>query len=163
MTPLWGLTYLDHIHLQYAGQIGFLSAGVGKKLGHRYSIGFMYGYVPHAMAGGPGIETFTFRQNFGLLDFGRHQLYLGLNIFHVAGIRYATSQYGEAPRNYYAIGSWRGLLYLGIDTTIIKASGISFYVESGLNDIWIENSLANFPEVNPLEHLTLALGFKKTF
>jgi hypothetical protein len=123
----------------------------------------MYGYVPADMTQGFTLETFALRQTYSLLDWDRHRLYLGLNIFHVIGLRYATSQYGEAPRNYYSIGSIRGLLNLGLQTYLMRERKIAFYIESGINDIWIENTLANWPDQNPLRHLTMALGFKKEF
>jgi hypothetical protein len=161
--PAWSLTYLDHLHLQYAGQIGLISGGVGKQITRRYSLGLMYGHVPAGVAQGFTLETFAVRQTYSLLDWHRHRFYLGLNVFHVIGLRYETSQYGEPPRNYYSIGSVRGLLYLGWQSYLLREQKIAIYFESGINDIWIENTLANWPDQNPLRHLTMALGFKKEF
>lgn len=155
------VSYVSHGNVQFAGEIGLLSLGVGKDH-KRYSIGGMYGIVPAELAGGPVIETFTVRQTYEFYDWKRLSFYGGLNIFHVVGVRYQTSRYGESPKSYYPIGSIRGLLNLGLNYWNAKAMN-ALYFEAGLNDIWIVNSLANSQQVNPGDHVSLALGYKVKF
>jgi hypothetical protein len=39
----------------------------------------------------------------------------------------------------------------------------AFYFEWGINDMWIENTLSNRKEINPLDHTSLGMGFKHSF
>lgn len=148
--------------LQYAGEIGLASLGVGKEFS-RYSIAGLYGIVPSEMSGGPLIETVTVRQTYSFYDWKRMTFYGGLNIFHVLGISYESSEYGDAPKSYYPIGSIRGLVNLGFALTTNVKETRQFYFEAGLNDIWIVNWLSNNNVVNPGEHVSLGLGIKQRF
>jgi hypothetical protein len=156
------VTYFDHANAQFAGEIGLLSAGLGREFS-RYSLGGMYGIVPPEMSGGVQVETVTIRQTYRFYDWKRFHFHGGLNIFHVLGLQYQTSKYGEAPRSYYPIGSIRGLLNLGTSFMLDRAGKSSFYFESGMNDIWLVNWLSNGDEVNPFRHLSLGLGVKQRF
>lgn len=113
-------------------------------------------------AEGPLIETITLRQTYNFYQWKRIRLYFGFNIFHVLGLQYESSKFRDAPEGYYPIGSIRGLLYLGISVATDKNEKRSFYFESGMNDIWIENTLSN-STVNPTEHISLAIGLKQKF
>jgi hypothetical protein len=154
------VTYVDHAVAQYAGEIGLLALGLGKDHG-RYSISGLYGVVPAAMAGGMLIETITLRQTYSFYEWDRLALYGGLNVFHVLGLHYEVSRYGDPPSTYYPIGSIRGLLNLGISFQIKHKT--FFYFEAGLNDIWIANWVANTNVVNPTDHVSMGMGLKYNF
>lgn len=156
------MTYVDHFNFQFAGEVGFLSAGLGKKFG-KYTVGGMYGLVPQGMSGTNNIETVTIRQTYHFYDWKRFNFYGGLNIFHVLGVSYESSRYGKSPKSYYAIGSIRGLLNLGFSFQLDRQESEFFYFEGGMNDMWIENTLANSDTVNPTDHVSLALGYLKRF
>ena len=157
------VTYVDHANFQFAGEVGLFAAGLGKHLTPNYTFGMMYGFVPAEVSKGPLIETVTIRQTYRFASWDRMDFYAGLNIFHVLGIKYQTSRHGESPDSYYPIGSIRGLLYLGTELNITRDKLVSMYFEAGINDIWIVNWLANGSEVNPSDHVSLALGLKRDF
>ena len=153
---------MDNALLQFAGEIGFLSAGLEKRFS-RYRLGGLYGIVPTELSRGPLIETITLRQTYSFYSWEKFDFYGGLNIFHVLGLDYQTEKFRDAPRNYYSIGSIRGLLNLGFNLSLLKDRKQSFYFEMGLNDISITNYLTNSREVNPSDHVSLGMGYKYGF
>lgn len=154
------MTYVNHMLIQFAGEVGFLSLGLGRDF-ERYSIDVMYGQVPPEVSGDHTIETVTLRQSYDFFQAERLSFHGGLNIFHVLGLEYQTTKFRDTPKSYYPIGSIRGLVNLGLS---LKLRGQqSFYFEMGLNDIWITNWLTNSSVVNPQDHVSLGLGFKLGF
>jgi hypothetical protein len=158
----WGVTYIDHANVQYAGELGLFSMGLGRQFA-RYSIGGMYGFVPSGMAGGTHIETIAIRQTYSFFQGNKIGFYGGLNIFHVLSLQYETAKYGDSPERYYPIGSIRGLLNLGSSFGIDRGLKTKIYFEAGLNDLWIVNYLTNRDVINPTNHISLGIGLKHTF
>lgn len=156
------MTYINHFTSQFAGEVGVVSLGLGKEF-KRYSIGGMYGFVPAEVSGTSAIETITLRQTYEYFHWKKLSFHTGLNIFHVLGVKYETSSYGESPDKYYPIGSVRGLLNLGVSAAFDKKEASIVYFEMGLNDIAITNYIANSDVINPINELSLAMGFKKRF
>lgn len=151
---------MDKSLIQVSGEIGLVSLGLEKNFS-RYSLGGLYGWVPAEISGGPMIETVTIRQTYRFWDWQKLDFYGGLNIFHVLGLDYQTEDFKDAPKRYYPIGSFRALLNLGIAVRMQPQN--TFYFEAGMNDIWIENFVANTDEVNPSNHVSLGMGFKHSF
>jgi hypothetical protein len=159
------VTYIDHFVSQFAGEIGLVSAGLGKDFS-RYSISGLYGIVPSEYSGGadgPLIETFAVRQTYRFYEWERMDFHVGLNVFHVLSLRYESAKFKNSPPGYYPIGSVRGLLNLGTSINLNKINTRSFYVEGGLNDIWIVNWLNNYNTINPSDHISIAAGYKFKF
>ena len=155
------LTYVDHMLVQHAGEIGFISFGVGRTTASGYSFAGLYGVDPSDSSKASSIETFTLRQTFPLFSYEKLDIYFGLNIFHPTHIRYRTEHYGEAPNGYYPIGAIRGLLNLGLRTRIQQAT--FFYLEGGLNDVQIVNWVNNLNVLNPINSVSLGLGYGHRF
>lgn len=153
---------MDHFLSQYAGELGLTSLGLGKDFS-RYSISGMYGFVPSSFSGGSDIETVALRQTYGLYSWRRLDFHVGLNVYHVLGVRYESSNYGRPPKGYYPLGSVRMLLNLGLSFKLDKQEKNYFYFESGMNDVWLENWLSNQRTVNSIDHVSLALGYKRRF
>ncbi len=151
---------MNHFLGQYAGEIGLLSLGLGRDF-NRYSLSGMYGFVPPDLSGADAIETVAIRQTYRFWDWRRLSFYGGLNIFHVLGLQYQSTKFRDAPEGYYSIGSIRGLVNLGIKVQIEE--GWNFYSEAGMNDIWITNVITSSDQVNPTDHVSMALGLKKDF
>lgn len=156
----YGVTYVNHFLGQYAGEIGLLSVGLGKDF-ERYSLSGLYGLVPPDLSGADSIETVAIRQTYRFWDWQRFTFYGGLNIFHVLGLQYQSTKFRDAPDGYYSIGSIRALVNLGAGVKLRE--NWNFYFEAGMNDIWITNFVSNSDVVNPTDHVSLALGLKKTF
>lgn len=156
------MTYVNHFVSQFAGEIGAVSLGLGKDF-ERYSLSGMYGLVPPEMSQGPLIETVALRQTYTFYEWDRIDFYGGLNAFHVLSLQYQSSKFRDAPSGYYSIGSIRALLYGGVAINLRAQSMRSFYFEAGMNDIWITNWISNSKTVEPVDHISLALGFKQRF
>ena len=156
--------YLDHMKIQYAGDIGFLSIGIGKDVTSRYSFDFFYGYVPTEI-GGSEIQTYTLKNNYSLIKNSiatyKYDIYSGLSLYHVIGLRYQTSRFANFPRNYYRLSSIRAQVYLGGNLEYNKRN--SFYFEAGVNDIWLINYINNKDTLNLNDYIALALGWMKPF
>lgn len=160
--PVFGMTYINHANSQFAGEVGLLSMGLGKHF-TRYSIGGMYGFVPAELSGGPAIETVAVRQTFDFYFWKRLTFYGGLNVFHVLGVKYKTSEYGKAPKSYYPIGAVRGLLNIGGEFDLDSRREQHFYFEAGLNDIALTNIVSNADSTNVMDEISLGFGFKQDF
>lgn len=159
--------FVDGVRLQHAGEIGFVSLGINKIVSEKYQLSFLYGYVPSAYSEKP-IETISLKQDYFFYDGNLsslnydYQVYLGVNIYHVIGLRYQSSQAKEAPFNYYQMASIRALLYLGLET---GENGMPsrYYFEMGMNDIWLVNYVTNHDALEANDYLSLALGYKYLF
>lgn len=157
------MTYINHFNTQFAGEVGLVSVGLGKHF-TRYSIGGMYGVVPAEISGGPFIETITLRQTYDYYFWKRVTFHVGMNIFHVLGVKYQTENYGSVPENYYPVGAIRVLFNpIGVSATINRKQSSMVYFESGWNDISLLNYFNNNEVINPLDDLSLALGFRQKF
>ena len=158
--------YVDYAKAQHAGEIGTIAFGVGKKFTCIYSLEAFYGRVPKGF-GGIEINTFAIKNNFNLYRFIVKEipidLYTGINLYHVTGRRYKSSTRSEFPDGYYRIGSLRGLLYLGQSISFGKKHKHSAYLESGLNDIVIVNFINNSDTINPIEYVSMAIGYSYRF
>lgn len=158
----YGISYVNHMNSQFADEVGLVSLGLGKEL-RRYSIGGMYGFVPTEISGGPFIETVTIRQTYEFYHWKKLSFHLGLNIFHVLGVKYHTHDYGSTPKNYYSNGSVRGILNFGISANLDKKEKRLFYFEVGLNDLAIANLINNSAVIEADQELSLGLGIKQRF
>ncbi len=154
---------MDSIIFQYAGDIGKYSFGVGKKLLPYYSVSLHYGIVP-ANDIQNKIETYTIKNNFKIYSnefkVMTYKLYSGLGLFHVPGDKYKTHEYAGIEDDYYRQSSIRGLVYIGHEFEVKKYGAM--YLESGMNDIWIINSINN-DSIDYKDHVSLGLGYKYRF
>jgi hypothetical protein len=156
--------YVDRMKVQHAGEIGLLAFGLGKKISKKYQFDILYGYVPKNIAG-TEIETYSFKNDYLMYEYeflNRLQhLYIGVNIYHVIGLKYQTSRLNSYPRNYYRMSSIRFMPYLGYKILWNKKS--EFFLESGVNDIWLVNYYNNLDEINLADYASLAIGWTKNF
>lgn len=157
--------FVDQAKVQYAGEIGILSFGLGRTITKNYSFDILYGYVPESEAG-KEIETYSFKNDYKFFRYEKHpylmSIYMGVNVYHVIGLRYQTSRFASYPRNYYRISSIRTLLYLGVELET-QSNRNSFFFESGMNDIWIINYYNNQNVLDPKDYISLATGWNHTF
>lgn len=153
----------ESLLIQYAGDIGKYSIGASKNINNYYSISLHYGYVP-STAIQDKIETYTLKNNFNLARYNyqnfMYKLYTGLSLYHTPGNKYKTNEIAGAPNEYYRQSSIRGQIYIGHEFELYSTN--AFYVESGINDIWLINS-ANNESVDYKDHLSLGIGYKYTF
>lgn len=149
--------------LQYAGDIGKYSAGIGKSLTKNYRISLHYGFVPPNQIQNK-IETYTFKNSYSLFFYNYQKidyiLYTGVALYHVPGDKYKTQEISSIPDNYYRQSSIRAQLYIGHEFRLEETNSI--YLESGVNDIWIINSINN-DSIDLKDHVSLGLGYKYRF
>ena len=142
--------YLPHyVPLQFAGNIGFISTGVGYNSTRKdYQLALMYGYVPRSVAHA-SIHTITAKNNFPLLY---HTLknnqtiipYLGLglalevggNAFFKMPSHFPESYY-DFPKNVHVIAYGGARLQRIFSDDISFLRGIEVYAEGGTVDVYL--------------------------
>ncbi len=158
--------FIDYLKVQHAGEIGYIATGVGRNFTKNYSLEYFHGYVPEDI-GGHKIETFAIKNNYKLFKLEKwgyfSDIYIGASIYHVAGLEYQTSRHSSFPEEYYRMGSIRGLFYTGFTLGSSKYSKHISYLESGLNDIVLTNYINNKDVLNPVDFVSLGLGYGYLF
>ena len=81
----------------------------------------------------------------------------------MTGLKYQTSRHESFPQEYYRMGSLRGLFYWGMTLESLKNKYHMGYFEAGLNDIILTNYYNNPDVIDPLEYVSLALGYGYKF
>lgn len=142
--------YMPHyVPVQFAGNIGFVSTGVGYNSTRKdYQLAVMYGYVPRSLAHAT-IHTITAKNNFPLLY---HRLknnqtiipYLGLGVTLEVGGNAFFKMPSHFPESYYdfpknvhvlAYGGARLQRIFSDDMRFLR--GIEVYAEGGTVDVYL--------------------------
>lgn len=159
----------DYVPLQFAGNTGLVSAGLGYTASNGwYELNLLYGYAPKSVAG-TYVHTITAKNNF---TFGRFALqnneslipYIGLgisvdvggNAFFKMPSHYPESYY-DFPKNLHAIG-FAGLKLQHLsanDNSLFR--GIELYAEAGTIDVYVWYKI-NSDQIKLREIFSLALG-----
>ena len=157
---------VDYLKFQHAGEIGFYAIGAGLDISERYSLEFFYGHVPKEF-GGIVINTFSMKNNINIFSFNLlsilTEMFIGLNIYHVAGMNYQVSRKSSFPRNYYGEGSLRGMLYIGMNFKLSNSMRHGIYFESGINDLVLTNYYNNPDIIDPFDYASLGVGYSYDF
>lgn len=146
----------DYVKLQYAGGIGFLSAGVGYTfVDHRIDVSLFYGYVPtwftvddlHSVSLQFTAKLIRIKvsENIELLP-----LNIGWYLHHTFGSEYWVKLPDNYPKEYYWWSPGRNAgVFLGgeIKTKFLgnktPASGIAFYVRVGTRGLYLASKIGN--------------------
>jgi hypothetical protein len=165
--------YLPHyVPLQFAGNIGFLSTGVGYKSNkENYELNILYGYVPTSI-GDQTIHMITAKNMFPLaryLTWNNQTIipYLGLGlVIEVSGHAFFTlpshypKGYYDFPKNLHVTGfAGVKLKYLfEDDNTFLR--GLEFYAEAGTIDLYIwYKFISNEIKLNEIFGLAVGVNF----
>ncbi|MCK5884155.1 MAG: hypothetical protein KAG61_10715 [Bacteriovoracaceae bacterium] len=159
--------YLDYAKGQFAGEIGFLSVGVGKKFSDWYQLTGMYGYVPPAIDV-DDIHTIAFKNDFTF--YRPHQdisIYFDATILIVLGEKYWPALYNKnmTPFYYYNSGV-EGILSFGTSYELPKKWGaehFSIYTEYGVLAQWLYFYVDNYGVVPFFDITTLTFGVNYKF
>lgn len=158
--------FIDYLKVQHAGEIGTYAVGIGKKFSKNYSLDFLHGRVPQSI-GGVELDTYSLKNNFHLKTFYFDPIgavtYAGINVYHVIGLDYQTSRHGSYPDNYYRLGSFRALFFLGEKIQFGRELKNEIFLEGGINDIVLTNYLNNRDTINPFDFVSLATGYTYIF
>jgi hypothetical protein len=165
----------DYAVVQYAGSVGFVSAGAGYNvLRDRANVDFLFGYVP-AFAGGVPLETFTikFTANLWTIPLGGrttlHPLTTGLYFCYTPGKQYSSNLPSWYPEGYY----WwseaiRANIFIGgsLDVEIAgakKLSRLNIYYELGTNEIKLVSYVQNAEALRLVDIVHAGIGVRLHF
>ena len=142
----------DYFKIQHAGNIGFMSIGLGYEWANCIKSDFIYGYVPQ-YRGNATIHTFTIKNTFEIYRF---ELFQNFNLSPIAGFSLSFEP-GENsfmkvpekyPEGYYGTNSFYSCLNLGFSTNFKfkderNFSGLDIYCElNTLGDYLYYNIIA---------------------
>lgn len=158
----------DHAKLQFAGGIGFLSAGIGyDSRKHNLQGDFYYGYVPESL-GGVTIHSVTgkltwtpliyrFKKNHVNLDI----LSLGLLVNYAFGKQYFSFSPEYYPFDYYKFPT---SLHAGIFAGGgIRFKKLGFYYEVGTTDDELLSYVQNIKSLKFTDILNIGIGVEYSF
>ncbi len=146
----------DYVKLQYAGGIGFLSAGVGYTfIDHRLDVSLFYGYVPtwftvddlHSVSLQFTAKLIRIKasENIEILP-----LNIGWYLHHTFGNEYWVTLPDKYPKDYYWWSPGRNAgVFIGgeIKTKLFAnetpASGTAFYVRVGTRGLYLSSKVGN--------------------
>ena len=152
----FGIFVPDYVKLQYAGGIGFMSAGLGYTfVDHRIDVSFFYGYVPtwftvddlHSVSlqFTAKLIRIKTKNNIEILP-----LNIGWYLHHTFGNEYWVKLPDNYPNDYYWWSPGRNAgVFLGgeIKTKLLAnktpASGMAFYVRIGTRGLYLSSKIGN--------------------
>ncbi|MCF6341797.1 MAG: hypothetical protein L3J31_03205 [Bacteroidales bacterium] len=146
----------DYVKLQYAGGIGFLSAGIGYTFAdHKIDVSLFYGYVPTWFTV-DDLHSISLQFTAKLIRIKVSEkveiipLNIGFYFHHTFGNEYWVRLPDYYPRKYYWWSPGRNTgLFLGweIKTKLLAnktpASGIAFYTRVGTRGLYVASKFSN--------------------
>jgi hypothetical protein len=165
----------DFLALQYAGSIGFLSAGAGYDIfRHKANVDVLVGYLP-ASIGGETLETITLKFTAAPVKVKitpkvtAYPFTIGTYFCYTPGSRYSSDLPSWYPSGYY----WwseaiRVNLFIGgnvrfASDPIKQGSKASFYYEVGTNEIKMVSYIQNRSALNIWSILHAGIGVRYHF
>jgi hypothetical protein len=148
----------DHAALQLAGNVGFLSPGVGWEMGRRIDGELFLGWVPAAV-GGVDILAVTGKVSWApwSVPAGRwtvQPLTAGLQLTYTFGDRYFVLP----PEPFTPTALRAGLAVGGGATLPVRGRRVGLYYEFVALDLGVIYWLTNRPVIGPEDVFSLALG-----
>ncbi|RYY52599.1 MAG: hypothetical protein EOO09_20935 [Chitinophagaceae bacterium] len=154
----------DHVQLQFAGAIGFLSAGVGYETkNHRFQGEFLYGYVPESV-GGIEIHSATAKLTWVAItrqprkDLRIDWLTTGVLVNYVFGKQYFLFDPDRYPFNYYGFPT---AAHVGISVGgAAYYRRLGFYYELGTTDRYVMSYIRNSRSIFFTDLFNAGFGLK---
>jgi hypothetical protein len=170
---LWKIIKPEHGQLQFAGNIGLLSAGLGYDLaGDKLHITLMDGFVPASIAGSP-INTIALKNAYDIISIKgpantQVKPYTGITaMFETSG----NSFYKKLPeryvdRRYYQYSAFHLAVFAGgkirLPVGSREGQSLELYAETGTLDSYLYYYFKN-KELNFSDLFSAALGFTYHF
>ncbi|WP_276132587.1 hypothetical protein [Polluticoccus soli] len=162
----------DHAQLQYAGNVGLLSVGLGYDLvKDKLHVTLMDGFVPASIAGS-NINTVALKSTYDVVhfDIARKTLspYAGLAAhFETSGNAYYTKLPDRfLDRKYYQMSAFHMAIVaggkFGLPLGCRKGQRLELYVETGTLDSYVYYYIMNEP-LNFTDMFSMAMGISYHF
>lgn len=164
---------MDYMNVQFAGNIGFLSVGIGNRfLDDLYALEIYYGYTPRLVSE-VAISTVAVKNNLTpsrwMLFNHTIEPYIGLGVLYSFNQRYDPNWADDVPDNYYYQYSFHLIGYGGVSvmypvkdpSATIRAFG--GYVEVGTVDAYLIDYLSDNEALRLQDIGNIALGIRLAF
>jgi len=161
----------DYATIQFAGNIGFISLGIGYQFfNNRINSEILYGFVPASISKTENINTITFKNTFPITN-KKHKtitttLITGFAVSYETGNNSFVKLPDKYPDDYYRTNAFHSTFFIGAkahkdftDTIIIK--GIDFYSEIGTVDTYLWYAMSQ--KINPTKIFSLSVGVNLYF
>ena len=162
----------SHIKLQYAGNIGYFSLGLGKQyLDNRLALEVFYGYA-RASKAGTKINTIALKNayywpaNLSFIGPNNLNIYLGLNLFYALDVRETNAPGCLRDDDGYPCNSIHIMPYVGaefINSSFTTKSNIlpdGVYWEIGVLDLFLVDYYHNRSYLSLKDIVNMSVGFK---
>ncbi len=164
---------MDYMSLQYAGNIGMISVGIGNLFfDGRYAFELYYGYTPRLVSE-VAVSTLAMKHSYvpGSWNMYGHTVepYAGLGLIYSLNQRYDPNWLDEIPDNYYYQYAFQLIGYVGLSVmhpvtdpaSSIKSFGA--YMELGTVDSYLINYFSEGNALQLEDVLNTAIGVRMTF
>jgi len=153
--------------LQYAGNLGLLSGGLGYSLlNDKIRVGVFYGYVPKAYAP-KAIHTIAFKSTLNVFQSrgGQDKLYLGTTLNMETGNNAFLKLPDKYPKGYYQTNAFHSTVFAGVKSFIAVKhdwwlKGVEPYLECGTVDTYLYYCLADKLSFFNILSLSAGVNFK---
>ena len=151
----------DYVVTQFAGQIGFLSAGMGKNFpDYSLEADLLFGYAPASVVG-EDVFALALKGRYIVttltLDEAVLKPYVGMGVHYYLGERYEVN--GNYPDDYYPYSQWHLMPHVGIRLQGQGQEEPSLYVEAGILDTYFIHYLNNNNYLDPSDVISVSVGF----
>lgn len=168
--PAQNLLQHGAIGVQYAGSVGFLSAGYFKNnTKDKLSIGLVYGYTPKQLGGPLGSLSLKFRYNPFHLRLYKHlywdPIQAGIFLAQNFGKNIDFKWGGKYPKGYYWWGSsFRQHVFfstqLAMELQKGRFSKVSLYFETNTNDLYLYSYFPNRETLSLYDIFFFGIGMR---
>lgn len=165
----------DHVKLQFAGSIGFLSLGAGYETRNKnWDFDLFYGYVPESI-GGVEIHTLTAKTTFSPIkplttgSIAIRPLSVGAFVAYTFGEQYFLFNPEKYPLSYYDyptalhIGAFLGGRISKESKKKSMFSNVGLYYEVGTNDREFISYIHNKNSIKFTDIINIGIGLRGSF
>ena len=161
----------DYATIQFAGNIGFLSLGIGYQFfNNRINSEILYGFVPASISKAENINTITFKNTFPIIN-KKHKTVItspitGFAVSYETGNNSFVKLPDKYPDDYYRTNAFHFTFFVGAKahkdfTKPIIIKGIDFYFEIGSVDTYLWYAMSQ--KINPRKIFSLSVGVNLYF
>jgi len=161
----------EYATIQFAGNIGFLSLGIGYQFfNNRINSEILYGFVPASISKAENIHTITFKNTFPIINKKIKTIITspitGFAVSYETGNNSFVKLPDKYPDDYYRTNAFHFTFFIGAKvhkefTNPIIIKGIDFYFEIGTVDTYLWYAMSQ--KINPTKIFSLSVGVNLYF